>query len=160
SMLATNLADCLEPLGRWDEAVRVSEDALATGPPPLYAAFLRLTPAFIAFRRGQAAPLEALMSPVTEVSGPPRDSPRPALALAGLRIERATADGALEPADRLLGEWLAREPDPMSGFVTMWLAIAGARLQRARRAAAPRDAAVAAAVAGRLTDLSELAGRT
>jgi tetratricopeptide (TPR) repeat protein len=160
SMLAANLADCLEPLGRWDEAVRVADDALATGPPPLYAAFLRLTPAFVAFRRGQAARLAALMSQLTEFTVHHRGTSLLALGLAVLRIEVSTVDGTVEPADRLLGEWLAREPDVTTGFVRMWLAIAGVRLQRARRAAAPRNAAVAAAVGERLAELGQLAERT
>jgi DNA-binding CsgD family transcriptional regulator len=157
SMLAANQADCLMLLGRWDEAVRVAEDALVAGPPPLYAAFLRLTPAFIALRRGETERLGALMHQLTEFSTHHRGNTVLALGFAVLRIQQATDQGDLEVADRLLGEWLTRGTAGAKDFELMWLAVAGARLQRARRAVAPRTAAVTAAAQARLAELTRLA---
>jgi len=153
-MLAAAHAIPLLLLGRWDEAMQVVDDALGQEPPPLYGAFLRLVAADITRRRGQTERFEVLLRGLTEFA---RHAQGASEVIAGIVIQRiawALDSGEEELADRILGEhlqpgWPARD--------TMRLALLGARVQRARRAAAPRNRRLAVECATRLTELSRLA---
>ncbi|MFC0430960.1 AAA family ATPase [Kutzneria buriramensis] len=153
SMLAVAQAVPLLLLGRWDEAVQVVEDTLQLEPPPLYGAFLRLVAADIARRRGQTGRFEALLRGLTEFA---QRAQAASEAVAGIVVQRvawALDSGEADLADRIVRDhlhsaWPARE--------TMRLLLLGARAQRARRAAAPRNRRLAAECAARLAELSRL----
>jgi DNA-binding CsgD family transcriptional regulator/tetratricopeptide (TPR) repeat protein len=169
SMLALARATPLRMLGRWDEALRIVDDALADSPPPLYAAFLRLVAADIARCRGETERFEALMRPLILFA---QHAQGAAEAVAEIAVQHIalTADhsdrngragrSGLDAADRLLGEQLDRlegtataaEPAPE----VLRLLLLGARIQQARRAAAPRNRQVADATAVRLAQLTSM----
>jgi DNA-binding CsgD family transcriptional regulator len=154
SMLAVAHANPLLLLGRWDEAMQVVDDALALEPPPLYGAFLRLIAADIARRRGQIERFQALLRGLTEFALRAQEASE---AVAGIVIQRiawALDSGESDQADRLLGEHLHAAWAPRD---TMRLALLGARIQRARRAAAPRNRRLATECAARQAELARLA---
>jgi DNA-binding CsgD family transcriptional regulator len=150
SMLAEARASMLRFLGRWDEALQIVQDALADGPPPLYGAFLRLVAADIARCRGEADRFETLLRQLTEFAQHTRGATEAKAEIAVQRIAWALDQDEPEPADRILGEHLVPMPPPE----TMRLTVLGARVQRARRAAAPRNRRIAAETAARLTELT------
>ncbi|MEU7739197.1 AAA family ATPase [Nonomuraea sp. NPDC049158] len=155
SMLAVARAIHLRFLGRWDEAVEVVQNALADGPPPLYAAFMRLVAADIARCRGENDRFEMLFRQVAEFA---RHAVGAAEAKAEFSVQRiawAVEQGDPELADRVLGEHLTAAATWPTHEV-MRLAVLGARVQRARRAAAPRNRRVAAESADRLAELARV----
>ncbi|WP_203664870.1 helix-turn-helix transcriptional regulator [Actinocatenispora rupis] len=152
SMLAVVRAGQLRFLGEWDAAVDVVTDALADGPPPLYAAFLRLVAADVARCRGDADRFEVLLRQLTEFGAHRRDRRDFDPDFAVQRIADATARGELDAADSILTGYLDWPPPYPTD--AMRLALAGVRLQRARRAAAPRNRRVAAATADRIAALT------
>jgi DNA-binding CsgD family transcriptional regulator len=153
SMLASYRAQALVWSGRWDEAEDVVDDALAEEPPPLFAAYLSLSAAQIAFGRGDAERFERLADRADRTLGTPER-----LLLGALRVTLAVERGDPELADRILGAALPTGPLAAVEFgcERLRLAVAGARAQRARRAARPRDRTIAAATTARLTQLSSL----
>ncbi|MET8761424.1 AAA family ATPase [Lentzea sp. NPDC004782] len=151
SMLANARLVPLRYLGEWDEAVRIGEDALAEDPPPLYGAFNRMVLADIARCRGERERFELLLRQLTEFARHSHGAPEAVVEIAIQRVAWALDTGALEQADHVLaehlgGRWPARE--------TLRLALLGARVQRARRVAAPRNRRVATETAARLAELS------
>jgi DNA-binding CsgD family transcriptional regulator len=86
--------------------------------------------------------------------------PGDGLLLGLLRMRLAVERGDPELADRILGAALTAFPDPTPlGQERLWCAVAGARVQRARRAARPRDRAIATATTARLAELTTLVER-
>lgn len=158
SMLANARSVPLLLLGRWDEALRVVDDALALAPPPLYAAYLRLTAADIAHRRGQTGLGGTLLRQVTEFAVHTAGAAEAKAWLALLRLTRAVDQDDPDTADLIVGEHLATAPDTWPPQETARLAVLGARVQRARRAAAPRNRRVAAETADRLAALARMLG--
>ncbi|WP_336205210.1 ATP-binding protein [Nonomuraea sp. LPB2021202275-12-8] len=156
SMLAVARANHLRFLGRWDETVEIVEDALAGGPPPLYAAFLRLLAADIARCRGQTDRFELLFRQVSEFARHAVGAAEAKAEIAMQRIAWALERGEADSADRILGEHLAVAPATWPTNEVLRLAVLGARVQRARRAAAPRNRRVAAESAHRLTELARV----
>ncbi|MFL6072087.1 MAG: helix-turn-helix transcriptional regulator [Mycobacteriales bacterium] len=159
TMLAAAHTVSLLYLGRWDEVQRVARDALADGPPPLYAAYLRLAMAQVARYRGDVETLQALLRPLVEFAQHSPGAAEATIQLAILRIGWALDQGDPDGADRILGERLGGDRTPVpslshAGLDAMSLAVLGARVQRARRAAAPRNRQVAAAVSARLAQLT------
>jgi DNA-binding CsgD family transcriptional regulator len=155
SALASARAVPLRLLGRWDEALRIVQDTLADGPPPLYAAFLRLVAADIARCRGETDRFETLLRELTEFAVHARGAAEAKAGIAMQRIAWALDQGDPDLADRILGEQLtaaSRQPD-----ITLRLAVLGARIQRARRATAPRNRRVAGQCADRLAQLTRMA---
>ncbi|GLY77874.1 helix-turn-helix transcriptional regulator [Actinoallomurus iriomotensis] len=155
SALASARAVPLRLLGRWDEALRLVEDTLAEGPPPLYGAFVRLVAADIARCRGETDRFEILLRQLTEFALHARGAAEVKVEIALQRIAWALDQGDPALADRVLGEQLppaSPQPD-----VVMRLAALGARAQRARRAAAPRNRGVAGQCADRLAQLAGVA---
>ncbi|MFJ5990606.1 AAA family ATPase [Lentzea sp. NPDC092896] len=160
SMLAAAQAMCQHWLGQWDEAIEAAEDALADGPPPLYAAFSRLTVTRIALERGDEARFEPLMRQLAEYSRHAHGAAQFLAEFTMLRLTRALGQGELEVAQRVL-------TDQLDLAVTTWwpeellrLTVIGTRVQRARRAAAPRDRKLAQDVEQRLAELTEVAHAT
>ncbi|WP_433296254.1 ATP-binding protein [Actinoplanes sp. CA-030573] len=158
TMLAVARGMSLRSLGRWDEAIDVVEEALADGPPPMYAAALRLISADIARSRGETDRFELLLRQLVEFARHALAAEEVKAEIAVQRLEWATGQGEHEAADRILAEHLAAARAAWLPPQAMRLALAGARLQRARRAAAPRSRPVAAAVAARFAELAALAG--
>ncbi|MEV0660690.1 ATP-binding protein [Actinomadura luteofluorescens] len=158
SMLASARGISLLHLGRWDEALRVVDEALALAPPPLYAAYLRLIAADIAHRRGQAELGGTLLRQITEFAVHTVGAAEAKSWLALLRLARALDEDAPDAADHIVGEHLATAPDAWPPQETARLAVLGARAQRARRAAAPRNRRVQAETADRLADLARMLG--
>jgi DNA-binding NarL/FixJ family response regulator len=155
SMLAATEGYMLRYLGRWDEAVRVIEEALAVGPPPLYGAYLRALLADIARCRGERARFEELLRGLAEFAMHVRDVVEVLAEIVTLRLAWAYDNGDLDAADRLLGEHIA-EAATWPNSERLRFALLGARIQRAVRAAAPRNRRVADAVPARLAELSGL----
>ncbi|MDL4820080.1 ATP-binding protein [Actinomadura opuntiae] len=158
SMLASARAFPLCSLGRWDEALEIVRDALAMAPPPLYAAYLRFTAAEIAQRRGETDRVETLLRQLTEFAWHTRGAIEAKSWIALLRIAHALGRDDPETADRIVGEHLVAARDAWPEHERAWLAVLGARTQRARRAAAPRNRRVACETADRLAELSRLLG--
>jgi DNA-binding CsgD family transcriptional regulator/tetratricopeptide (TPR) repeat protein len=158
SMLATARAVPLCFLGRWDEALRVVDDALALVPPPLYAAYLRLVAADIAHRRGQTEQGGTLLRQITEFALHTAGAAEAKSWLALLRIARAIDHDDPDTADLIVGENLASALDAWPPHETARLAVLGARVQRARRAAAPRNRQVARQTTDRLAELTHMLG--
>ncbi|WP_149256890.1 AAA family ATPase [Actinomadura sp. K4S16] len=158
SMLAHARCVPLLFLGRWDEALRVVDEALALAPPPLYAAFLRLIAADIALRRGQTEPAGTLLRQITEFAVHTVGAAEAKSWLTLLRIARALDEDDPDAADHIVGEHLVTAPDAWPPQETARLAVLGARAQRARRAAAPRNRRVQAETADRLADLARMLG--
>jgi hypothetical protein len=156
SMLAQARATNLRQLGRWDEAVEVVHDALAEVPPPLYAAALRLVTVDIARCRGETDRFELLLRQLVEFAVHAHSADEVRAELAIQRVAWATDQGDYELADRVLGEHLAAARTAWLPPEAMRLVLAGARTQRARRAAPPRNKAVADAVAARFAELAAL----
>ncbi|MEU7858735.1 AAA family ATPase [Nonomuraea sp. NPDC049141] len=156
SMLANARAIHLRFLGRWDEAVAVVDDALADGPPPLYAAFLRLAAADIARCRGETDRLELLFRQVSEFARHAAGAAEAKAEFAVQRIAWALEQGEADLADRILGELLSVAPATWPTHEVLRLAVLGARVQRARRAAAPRNRRVATESADRLAELARM----
>jgi tetratricopeptide (TPR) repeat protein len=156
SMLAMARASNLRQLGRWDEAVEVVHDALAEAPPPLYAASLRLVTADIARCRGETDRFEPLLRQLVEFAVHAHTADEVRAEIAIQRVAWATDQGDYELADRVLGEHLTPARTAWLPPEAMRLALAGARAQRARRAAAPRNGRVADAVAARFAEMSAL----
>lgn len=156
SMLAVARAMPLRFLGRWQEALDVLDDALAGSPPPMYAAFMHLVAAEIARYRGESDRFEQLVGHVREFAMSAGGSAQAELAIQ--QLAWLHDQGQLEEADRLLGEHLRAEPPPSGQppHEVLRLALLGARIQRARRASAPRNQRAAAAVAHRLAQLTRL----
>ncbi|TDP94931.1 ATP-binding protein [Labedaea rhizosphaerae] len=153
SMLTAAEAYILTALGRWDEAVALTEDALAEQPPPLYAAFLRLCAAEIAQCRGETERFEELMRPLGEFGR----RVRAVEAFVGsliLQIASAVDQGDLVLADRLVGRHLEGAAD-WPTEERLRFAVAGGWVQRARRVAAPRQRQAVAERLGALTGLAE-----
>jgi DNA-binding NarL/FixJ family response regulator len=153
SMLALVRAQALVWSGRWDEAEEVVDDALAEAPPPLFAAFLALRSAEIAVARGDATRFELLADQAARAGRTLGTAEH--LQLATLRMTLALDQGDPERADQILAAAL---PTTTIEFTCepLRLAVAGARAQRARRAARPRDRTIAAATATRLAQLTAL----
>ncbi|MEU8303733.1 AAA family ATPase [Actinomadura sp. NPDC048955] len=158
SMLANARGVPLLFLGRWDEALHVVDEALALAPPPLYVAYLRLIAADIAHRRGQTELGGTLLRQITEFAVHTVGAAEAKAWLALLRLARALDEGDLDAADHIVGEHLAKAPDAWPPQETARLAVLGARVQRARRAAAPRNRRVQAETAERLADLARMLG--
>ncbi|MGI5225232.1 ATP-binding protein [Actinoallomurus sp. CA-142502] len=158
SMLAAARAIPLGLLGRWDEALRVIDDALTLVPPPLYAAYLRLAAADIAQRRGQSERGATLLRQITQFAMHTAGTAETKSWLALLRITQAVDQDAFDTADLIVGEHLATAPDAWPPHETARLAVLGARVQRARRAAAPRNRKVASETADRLAKLTRMLG--
>ena len=156
SMLAVVRAIPLRDLGRWDEAEQLALEALATNPPPLYAAFLRTHCAEIARCRGQAEKAETLLRQVAEFARRARGADEALLAFAIECIASELDRGEPERADRILGEYLAPAGSASQPRAAMRLAVLGARVQRARRAAAPRNRRLAEQIGQRLAQLTRL----
>ncbi|WP_131760669.1 response regulator transcription factor, partial [Actinomadura fibrosa] len=156
STLATVHAVCLDALGRWDEAEAVIDDALALAPPPLYTAYLRLAAADIAHRRGRFDRAGTLLRQVTEFAVHTTGAAEARSWLALTRIARALDEDAPDTADVIVREHLASAPDTWPPRETAHFAVLGARAQRARRAAAPRNRRIAAETADRLADLARV----
>jgi DNA-binding CsgD family transcriptional regulator/tetratricopeptide (TPR) repeat protein len=156
SMLAMARAANLRTLGRWDEAVEVVQNALADGPPPLYAAALRLVTADIAYCRGEADQFELLLRQLVEFARHAHSADEVKAEIAILRISWAAEQGDHDLADRVLGEHLAPARAAWLPPEVMRLALVGARAQRARRVAAPRNRQVAAAVTARFAEITAL----
>ncbi|WP_433605757.1 helix-turn-helix transcriptional regulator [Dactylosporangium sp. CA-139114] len=159
TMLAMAQAENLEALGRWDEAGAIVEDALAEGPPPLYASALRLVAARIAAARGRTDRLEVLLRQLVEFATHAAGAEELKAGIAVQRLEWAAGRGEYEAADDILAEHLPAARESWMPPQAVRLAVAGARLQRARRAAAPRNRRVADAVAARLAELTALSAR-
>ncbi|QXJ23288.1 AAA family ATPase [Actinomadura graeca] len=155
SMLAVVRAVPLSVLGRWDEALDVVADALAGSPPPLYAAFLRLVAADIARCRGETDRFEELFRELTEFAQHARGAEEAKADLAVQHVAWLLDQGHLEAADHMLGDYLAAGRRPRD---VLRLAVLGARLQRARRAAAPRNKKIADEAAARSAWLTRLVG--
>ncbi|WP_157252828.1 helix-turn-helix transcriptional regulator [Nonomuraea typhae] len=155
SMLAAARAFPLTFLGRWDEALAVVQDALAEGPPPLYAAFLRLAAADIARCRGEIGRFETLLRQLTEFARHTLAATEVKAGLALQRIAWALDQGDPDLADRILGEHLAPPPAWPPHYL-LRLAVLGARVQRIRRSSAPRNRQVAHHSADRLADLDRM----
>ncbi|HEY3503724.1 MAG TPA: AAA family ATPase [Actinocatenispora sp.] len=153
SMMAMVRAQALIRSGRWDEAEDVVDDALAEAPPPLFVAFLTVCAAEIAAGRGDATRFELLADQATAAGRTLGTAEH--LLLAALRVNLAVDDGDPERADQVLADALPTGPVEFA-YERLRLAVAGARAQRARRAARPRDRTVAAATAARLTQLGAL----
>ncbi|PZG48870.1 hypothetical protein C1I98_12270 [Spongiactinospora gelatinilytica] len=154
-MLAAARAFSLIFLGRWNEALVIVQDALAEGPPPLYAAYLRLAAADIARCRGETSHFESLMRRLTEFA---RHTLRATEANAGLALQRiawALDQGDADSADRILGEHLT-PPTAWPAHHLLRLAVLGARVQRVRRAGAPRNRQVAREVTDRIAQLCRI----
>jgi ATP/maltotriose-dependent transcriptional regulator MalT len=158
SMLASARAFPLSFLGRWDEALRVVDDALVLAPPPLYAAYLRLVAADIAHRRGQTEQGGTLLRQLTEFVLHTAGAAEAKSWLVLLRIARAMDQDDADTADLIVGEHLAAAPDAWPPHETARLAVSGARVQRARRAAAARNRRVAGETAERLAELTRMLG--
>ncbi len=158
SMLATARAVPLSFLGRWDEALRIVDDALSLAPPPLYAAYLRLVAADIAHRRGQTEQGGTLLRQITEFAVHTEGTAEAESLLALLRIARAIDQDDLGTADLIVGEHLATALGTWPPHETARLAVSGARVQRARRTAAPRNRRVAGETADRLAELARMLG--
>ncbi|MFB9197597.1 AAA family ATPase [Actinomadura verrucosospora] len=158
SMLANTRGVPLVYLGRWDEAMRVVDDALALAPPPLYAAFLRLIAAEIAHRRGQTELGGTLLRQVTEFAMHTVGAAEAKSWLALLRLDRALGQDDLGAADHVVGEHLPTAAGRWPPQETARFAVLGARVQRARRAAAPRNRRVADETADRLAALARMLG--
>ncbi|SMD24753.1 helix-turn-helix transcriptional regulator [Lentzea albidocapillata] len=154
---AVNLADALLPLGRWDEVLEIADDALSRRPAPLVAAGLNYMVAMVSTARGDipaaAQRLDAIESGIESSS----DAGPFLLPSRLLRCDLALVEGDPEHADRVLGAILANGPALVAveyrGFQT---ALVGARVQRARRAAAPRNRAIATSVRARWMRLRAL----
>ncbi|MEW9555477.1 helix-turn-helix transcriptional regulator [Nonomuraea sp. NPDC050783] len=155
SMLACAEAISLLSLGRWDEAFEIAESALAESPPPHYAAFMWLVQGDITRRRGEDDRFEILLRRLTEFAQHSTGAADVTADLAHQRIEWELDRGRPDAADRVLAERLA--VTGMSATAALRLAVLGARVQRARRAAAPRNRRVAAEAAERLAALGRLA---
>ncbi len=153
SMLAAAGAYLLRGLGRWDEASRWIDDALADQPPPLYTAYLRCLAAEIARHRGDAARFDLLMRQLTEYLLHSPDVVEVRAEVLIQRIAWALDQGTPEVADQILGSCL---DDTWFGVERMRLLVLGARVQRARRAAAPRNRRLAAAISARLASLAAM----
>ncbi|ONI75035.1 hypothetical protein ALI144C_40425 [Actinosynnema sp. ALI-1.44] len=151
SMLAVARAVPLRLLGRWDEALALVDEALADAPPPLYSAFLRLVAADIARCRGDATRFEALMRGLAEFARHAQNAAEATVEITIQRIEWALARGELDVADRDLRDHLTAS-HPVREVTR--LAILGARIQRARRAAAPRNRRLAQEVTARFDELA------
>ncbi len=159
SMLAAVRAIPLYQLGRWNEADEVVQAALAENPPPLYTAYLRMISADIARCRGQGARVELLLRQVAEFTRHATGADEAKLMFAIQRIAWSLQQGEPEPADRTLGEILT-ELSPhrpaWQPYEAMRLAVLGARVQRARRAAAPRNRQLAEQIGQRLALLDRV----
>jgi ATP/maltotriose-dependent transcriptional regulator MalT len=157
-MLATARAIALHRLGRWDQASQVIEEALAINPPPFYTAFLRVVAAELARGRGQTSRFEILLRQLTEFA---RHAPAAAEANTEIAIQRiawAAEQGDPEQADHILGEYLPAAPAAWPPEEGLRLVVLGARVQRARRAAAPRNGQIAGQAATRFTELAHVIG--
>lgn len=155
SMLATVRAVPLCSLGRWDEALEVVGDALALAPPPLYAAYLRLVTADVMHWRGETGRFETLLRQLTEFVRHTSGAVEATSWFALLRIAHALGRDDPEAADRIVGEHLAAA-EAWPPHDTARLAVLGARAQRLRRTAAPRNRRVADRTADRLGELARL----
>nr|WP_042197343.1 AAA family ATPase [Kibdelosporangium sp. MJ126-NF4]CEL22895.1 regulatory protein [Kibdelosporangium sp. MJ126-NF4]CTQ90035.1 regulatory protein [Kibdelosporangium sp. MJ126-NF4] len=153
SMLAVARAVPLRLLGRWDEALELVDEAIADAPPPLHSAFLRLVAADIARCRGENARFETLMRGLAEFARHAKNAAEATLEITIQRIEWTLATGDLDQADRDLRDNLS--PGHPAREV-MRLAVLGARVQRARRAAAPRNRRLAHDVTARLDELTRV----
>ncbi|ALG11826.1 ATP-binding protein [Kibdelosporangium phytohabitans] len=151
SMLAVAQAVPLRLLGRWDEALALVDEALADAPPPLYTAFLRLVAADIARCRGENSRFEALMRGLAEFARHAPNAAEATLEITIQRIEWALAQGDPDLADRDLRDHLDLA-HPVREVLR--LAVLGARVQRARRASAPRNRRLAQEVTSRFEELS------
>ncbi|MFI5910969.1 helix-turn-helix transcriptional regulator [Dactylosporangium sp. NPDC051541] len=157
TMLAVAEALNRRALGEWDAAGAVLEAGLAAEPPPLYAAALRLIGADIARARGETDRFELLLRRLVEFARHARAADDIKSDIAILRLEWAAGRGELDAAEAILAEHLPAARETWLPAQALGLALAGARLQRARRAAAPRNRKVAAAVSARLAELGALA---
>ncbi|MEV4314289.1 AAA family ATPase [Actinocrispum sp. NPDC049592] len=153
SMLAAAAAYLLRELGRWDEALRLVDDALADQPPPLYGAYLRAVAAEIVRRQGDATRFDVLMRQLTEYlqHSPGAVDVRAETVLH--RIDWALDQGTPEVADQILGSCLDENWPESERLRSLVL---GARVQQARRAAAPRNRRLAASISDRLSALTAL----
>lgn len=156
SMLAVVRAIPLRHLGRWDEADQLAQEALADNPPPLYTAYLRAHCAEIARCRGQAERAELLLRQVAEFARHAPGADEAILVFATECIASELEQGEPERADRILGEYLAPAGSVSQPHAALRLAVFGARVQRARRAAAPRNRRLAEQIGERLTQLARL----
>lgn len=159
SMLAVNRAMFLTRLGRLAEAETIIDDALADDPPPYFAASLRLSLADIMISRGEHARYRSLAARIDRYLTDQPGATVTRYEAQSLAIEQALAVGEHERADGLLAATLAGDPGPIGpGIMRLHLAMIGARVRRARLAAAPRDRDLAAAMVERLEELRRLAG--
>lgn len=156
SMLAEVRAVQLWQLGRWDEAVQLAHEALADNPPPLYTAYLRMLCAEIARCRGQAERAETLLRQVAEFARHAPGADEAMLIFAVERIASALDSGEPELADRILGEFPVSAGSASQPRAALRLALFGARVQRARRAAAPRNRRLAEQIGERLAHLTRM----
>jgi len=128
----------------------VVDNALADGPPPLYAASLRLVITDIARCRGEPDRFELLLRQLVEFAQHARAADEVLAEIAIQRVAWAADQGDYELADLVLGEHLG----------PMRLVLVGATAERARRVAAPRNRRVADAVSARFARLTDLVDAT
>ncbi|MEV0272237.1 AAA family ATPase [Hamadaea sp. NPDC050747] len=156
SMLAAARASFLTLLGRWDEALAVVDDALADEPPPLYTATLRIVAARIARWRGEFDRFEVLLRQLTTWSRQITWGTEIKTDIFVLRIGWALDRGDPDEADRVLDEALATRSRAWFQSDLRRMVHIGAEVQRARRAAAPRNKVVAQQTEARLVMLADL----
>ncbi|MET0234089.1 MAG: AAA family ATPase [Kibdelosporangium sp.] len=155
SMLAAARAIPLRLLGRWDDANEVVADALADGPPPLHGAFLRVVAADIARCRGETDRFETLLRQLTEFARHAAGAVEATAVIILQRIAWAIDQGELDLADRVLSDHLGLASLDWPAREVLRLAVLGARVQRAREAAAPRRSG--REIAARFAELTRLA---
>jgi len=163
SLLAINQAEPLFALGRWDEAVKVTDRALDLyhGPGPLHRALLQLVAGTIACARGDLAAGRQASSAARDILRSGRFEDQHQLPLARLEVTLALAADGPAAANAAVLEATDRLDLPNSSPRYAWPVVtagAGAVLAAARQAAADRDERLrdeAAAAAARLRTVAE-----
>lgn len=148
TFILNNLAECLEALGRWDEAVQVIEYALTLGPTIRVRHHVLRARADIAMARGELDLVESILSELGVLTERPetfvQDITNSTRLHIGWHLLRGEPDHALAVAERMLSR-----PSQASkaGLVWRLLALIGAVCDAAAPAVPERAAAVRAMAA-------------
>ncbi|MFC4948743.1 helix-turn-helix transcriptional regulator [Pseudonocardia sp. GCM10023141] len=154
SMLAETLAGALVALGRWDEALEVVDDALAEDPPAYFVRLLDVWRANVALHRGETERADRLIDALAADLPPETQGHIP---IVDLQIRRALQRGDTDQADQLLAMAMASIMDGATlTYERLTLAVTGAEVVAAWRAAHPRDRRVAVVLGTRLAELRAL----
>jgi DNA-binding CsgD family transcriptional regulator len=156
AFLAINVAEPLEYLGRWDEAVGVAERALDLAPPWLTRVGLWLVSGSIALARGDLADAARRAAASRAVQADVRYDDQHALPQANLDIQLSLLTEGPAAALALAAAAVARYDLSASSPRYVWPLLAtAARAAVAARDAAPDTADAADALLGRLRTLVE-----